>query len=1305
MKLNTKKQTLLCVVLALVMIFQCAGTLAAWDGYIEPDDDIVTHLVNMDNASSVLAFSPAGVPSSEITHGHQYSIFWDYDAVAENQLMLRVAEGADIDWSKITTFETWIYSEKAYGNSFFVGLQCPSVNGTASYYRKTITVDWTGWKRLSFPIANFDIYGYPSLEKVQYLFYQPYGWNNYVDPDCELYIGEISVTQAGKTGNATSLWDTETREAAMELAKTGVCIYKDSSNALVKNEVKALSSANEGLTAIMKDDSLYAPSAFFDEHLGMTVTDSGNSYTVSYGGKTIKGTYGSPEAIVGTESITLTASPIKLDSVAYFPAGEFAAALGLYAAGRDGLCVIGKDKAITAIADNETYSQYISYRTTYQYLDSSNVTEEDFIAARDRWIYNLVGDDNLDIENEHIASQIAARDKAGKDAWALLNKSEDAVELFQNKPMTATTEMASAYGKIESMALAWGTKGTSLYHNEEIIPDILYALEWMYQNRYGQNEIDGKPWHSLNDGWYYWQISIPLDIVNTLMILHDHVTSEQISNYLALFKHMVPKPSGRGSEGSNLLDSCEATIGAGILEKDIERVRVGRDSMDLSFVYIEDKSVSNGEGFYKDGSYVYHNYHPYNTGYGLGGHMASMCRILSKLSGTKFELCCPLKENAVDWLFNGFEPLVFNGENTRMTQGRHEYARANSVVKVALYLLDIMNEEEAARAKSMIKNQVQTDESVNSYEPNLDLILLPRFIDIMNDENVVPRSDYEISKVFYNMDRVVHHRKDFGVGVAMSSSRIYNYESIPDSITDNSTGWYLSDGMVYIYNKNDLLQYNSVYWDYANPYRRPGTTVDDQKRAEVNVGYGNEYLSSQDFVGGVTLNDTYSVASMALESYHSENGIGAPNNAAAPQNPPHNSTLVANKSYFLFDDEVVCIGAGVNANDDANVMTIVENRKLNNVVQKSETLIKEYTVAEISASGYETGTTNTPDKMLDGDLTTRWAAEGECWAILDFGQSVDMGYAMISFASGTARQAIFDLETSNDGENWTLVFSGRASGTTNQPEGYDLGGTKARYLRFTGHGNSVSKWNSVTTLRVYPPSADGKMVVPTTKMLGTEAVTVDGSIRNIEFEDVDLSGSKWVHLENTGGYYFPSGGNINARKASNNASFFEMWFDHGVNPNQENYAYVILPNKTADETAEYSNNSDVEILVNTPKLQVVREKTLGILALVFWEAGSYGDIKVTKPMMLMIEEKDGNLNIAASDPTHKLTDAAVTISKAYDEIASDSTVLISKTEKSTSIKFNFENSDGKTICASLTGSLTIPSEPVIESAKILIGDD
>ena len=42
--------------------------------------------------------------------------------------------------------------------------------------------------------------------------------------------------------------------------------------------------------------------------------------------------------------------------------------------------------------------------------------------------------------------------------------------------------------RIYQMAAGYGTYGATLYKNAELKSDILYALEWFYQNRYGDDE-------------------------------------------------------------------------------------------------------------------------------------------------------------------------------------------------------------------------------------------------------------------------------------------------------------------------------------------------------------------------------------------------------------------------------------------------------------------------------------------------------------------------------------------------------------------------------------------------------------------------------------------------------------------------------------------------------------------------------------------------------------------------------------------------------------------------------------------------
>ena len=141
----------------------------------------------------------------------------------------------------------------------------------------------------------------------------------------------------------------------------------------------------------------------------------------------------------------------------------------------------------------------------------------------------------------------------------------------------------------------------------------------------------------------------------------------------------------------------------------------------------------------------------------------------------------------------------------------------------------------------------------------------------------------------------------------MSSSRIGKYESINN---ENTKGWYTGDGMTYVYlNVND---YASNYWPNINYYRLPGTTVTKAKREEKKFS-GIDTLTKYDFVGGTYAN-VYMVAAMQFESSSPSLGFA--------------STLIGNKAYFVFGEQMVCLGNNINSQDDYEVETIIENRNL-----------------------------------------------------------------------------------------------------------------------------------------------------------------------------------------------------------------------------------------------------------------------------------------------------------------------------------------------------------------------------------------
>jgi hypothetical protein len=107
---------------------------------------------------------------------------------------------------------------------------------------------------------------------------------------------------------------------------------------------------------------------------------------------------------------------------------------------------------------------------------------------------------------------------------------------------------------------------------------------------------------------------------------------------------------------------------------------------------------------------------------------------------------------------------------------------------------------------------------------------------------------------------------------------------------------------------------------------------------------------------------------------------------------------------------------------------------------------------------------NTPANTNDLDLNTRWSAKGDGqWIEFDLGEGKPMlNQVSIAWYQGDRRSFTFDIETSTDGENWTLTYGGYSSGTTLELQPHAFAATRARYVRIIGFGNSRNDWNSIT---------------------------------------------------------------------------------------------------------------------------------------------------------------------------------------------------------------------------------------------------
>lgn len=149
------------------------------------------------------------------------------------------------------------------------------------------------------------------------------------------------------------------------------------------------------------------------------------------------------------------------------------------------------------------------------------------------------------------------------------------------------------------------------------------------------------------------------------------------------------------------------------------------------------------------------------------------------------------------------------------------------------------------------------------------------------------------------------------------------------------------------------------------------------------------------------------------------------------------------------------------------------------------------------------------------------------------------------------------------------------------------------------------------------------------------------------------SSPDWV-LHDSIGYLFPFGGQIVLSNQQQTGSWYDinrteskdlqhkeiftLSIDHGINPYNNTYAYIIVPAiETEEKLISYVKEKNIEILTNTDSMQIVKHKKLNIWQMIFYQAGEFKNkeltVKVDQGCALMIKRsKKQELSFHIADP-------------------------------------------------------------------------
>lgn len=882
----------------------------------------------------------------------------------------------------------------------------------------------------------------------------------------------------------------------------------------------------------------------------------------------------------------------------------------------------GENKGNVVVVAQDDQGKTAQWKVEILYQSPSELpsaTVEDYGKIRQAWKESLIGKDLASEEGgaevlEEINQEAEALWNAyvykGQEACAGIPWAEDeGAKGNKNIPYEDdAVEFRVSFKKVLSMCKAYAAEGGALYQNQDMLKDITNILDFLCGSCYTAK--------SQTDKWWTWEIGIPKDLIPALILIYDGLTEEQVMAYTETLYFFQPDPFHEGvintasihrqgyreAQGANIIDCSTTAVGLGALREDNELVYLGMLASSQTFVIqnVEDSAqiAANGynSGFYPDGSYLDHIKVPYLGAYGIE-FMKGGAKIPSLLAGTPWKCPEQVQDNLESYIVEGFGNGMYQGMMLDCLKGRSVSRPASSnqaagreAMMIILQIVDSFSQEAKETTLSALKAWLEEDEGfINSLVGAENMAIKKKAKEILEDtsiqSNVAP-----IHKSYPLMDRAVHRTEDYLFALSMYSERIQNTEIMND---ENRFGWHQNNGMTYIYDEDK--QYTENYWNTVNPLRLPGTTV-----VPVNIGtgkpdgsgfaQGGDFCSKESWVGGTSIGN-YGVSGMSFSGETQGIEGGAPVSYAPD--------LKGKKSWFMFDDEIVCLGAGItNKNMELPVETTIENKKLrkdgsNQLLvngEKTELPVKEANVKELV------------ERTADVSGTS---FEQVNWAHLEGNQSVGTGY-------------YFPEEN-----------------------------TEIQVRR----GQTTGSWKDVGTF-----------------------------------------------------------------EGESTENYLEMWVDHGQNPENASYSYVLLPETSAEETENYAQAPKVTILENSSEVQAVRHETLKITGINFWQeqGGSIDGITSDKAASVMLQETEqGTVKVSVSDPTMKNKgNIQLTLEEEIaDCVQLDENVTCEKTENGAVLTFAMAGTNGAASMAELqlvppvTPQPEEPSTPEIQEIDMLVNKE
>ncbi|GAA4525584.1 polysaccharide lyase family 8 super-sandwich domain-containing protein [Nonomuraea ferruginea] len=550
-----------------------------------------------------------------------------------------------------------------------------------------------------------------------------------------------------------------------------------------------------------------------------------------------------------------------------------------------------------------------------------------------------------------VAAKLAAILRTARQRLTAMDQAGDG-ELFAGLTLGADdAALRQAFQFLYEIALATRTPGGELDGDATVQRRVVEGLQWLHERHFGDQAA------GYYGNWHNWEIGIPTHVSRTLVLLADLLRDERpalTSTYLATMDAYLRNGKdgdvdldSRFHTGANLADITANRILQGALTADDARVAKAIADQATVFATIDPYDLRHGvtDGYYEDGSFIQHHSVAYTGSYGRI-LLTRVVQTLKTLEGATTG--SGLGEVVYRWITDGFAPLIFEGWMMEIVKGRAVsrtntgYADVGIIVEAIADLADHVGGDSALALKKYVKHLPAAD--TGSF---VSPVSIARYSAIRSDD-AIPAADLNPpsrSVAFNAMDRAVHRRPGYAFALARSSERISKYEYMNG---ENLMPWFQGDGAYYLYlaGEDQREVFGVDYFTAVSPYRLAGVTAPVEERRTVpelygrfwyeNPGHPLNFTSSSEsqntyvyfprgenaFSGGVT-SGVYGAAGFVQSD---DVAYTAKQEGVLPEDFVAYRNARATKSWFMLDDEIVVLVAGVAGQGGRAAVTTVDSR-------------------------------------------------------------------------------------------------------------------------------------------------------------------------------------------------------------------------------------------------------------------------------------------------------------------------------------------------------------------------------------------